>query len=61
MLYKGLQFREKLDNRNVEQESSGQHNKERINDKAVDVKECLIREEIKEKRDADKESSVEEI
>ena len=58
MLYKGLQFREKLkDNRNVEQESSGQHNQEGINDKAVDEKEFLIQEEP----DADKESSVEEI
>ena len=53
--------RETKDNRNVEQESSGQHDKERINDKAVDEKEFLIREEIKEKPDADKESSVEEI
>ena len=53
--------REIKDNRNVEQKSSGQHDKERINDKAVDEKEFLIREEIKEKRVADKESSVEEI
>ena len=53
--------RETKDNRNVEQESSGQHDKERINNKAVDEKEFLIREEIKEKQDADKESSVEEI
>ena len=49
--------RETKDNRNVEQESSGQHDQERINDE----KEFLIREEIKEKQDADKESSVEEI
>ena len=41
--------RETTDNRNVEQESSGQHDKERINDEAVDEKEFLIREEIKEK------------
>ena len=41
--------RETKDNRNVEQESSGQHNQERINDKAVDEKEILIQEEIKEK------------
>ena len=41
--------RETKDNKNVEQESSGQHNKERINDKAVDEKEFLIWEEIKEK------------
>ena len=41
--------RETKNNRNVEQESSGQHNKERINDKALDEKEFLIREEIKEK------------
>ena len=41
--------RETKDNRNVEQESSGQHNKERINEKAVDEKKFLIREEIKEK------------
>ena len=41
--------RETKDNRNVEQESSGQHDKERINDKAVDEKEFLLREEIKEK------------
>ena len=40
--------RETKDNRNVEQ-SSGQYNQERINDKAVDEKEFLIREEIKEK------------
>ena len=53
--------RETKDNRNVEQESSGQHDKERINNKAVDEKEFLIWEEIKEKQDADKESSVEEI
>ena len=53
--------RETKDNRNVEQESSGQHDQERINDKAVDKKEFLIQEEIKEKQDADKESSVEEI
>ena len=53
--------RETKDNRNVEQESSCQHDQERINDKAVDEKEFLIREEIKEKPDADKESSVEEI
>ena len=53
--------RETKDNRNVEQESSGQHDKERINDKAVDEKEFLIREEIKEKLDSDKESSIEEI
>ena len=50
LLYKGLQFREKLkDNRNVEQESSGQYDQERTNDKAVDEKEFLIWEEIKEK------------
>ena len=41
--------RETKDNRNVEQESSGQHDQERINDKAVDEKEFLIREELKEK------------
>ena len=41
--------RETKDSRNVEQESSGQHDQERINDKAVDEKEFLIREEIKEK------------
>ena len=41
--------RENKDNRNVEQESSGQHDQERINDKAVDEKEFLIQEEIKEK------------
>ena len=41
--------RETKDIRNVEQESSGQNDKERINDKAVDEKEFLIREEIKEK------------
>ena len=41
--------RETKDNRNVEQESSGQHDQERINDKAVDEKEFLIWEEIKEK------------
>ena len=53
--------RETKDNRNVEQKSSCQHNQERINDKAVDEKEFLIWEEIKEKPDADNESSVEEI
>ena len=41
--------RETKDNINVEQESSGQHDQERINDKAVDEKEFLIWEEIKEK------------
>ena len=41
--------RETKDNRNVEQESSGQHDQERINDKAVDEKEFLIQEEVKEK------------
>ena len=41
--------RDTKDNRNVEQESSGQHDQERINDKAVDEKEFLIWEEIKEK------------
>ena len=53
--------RETKDDRNIEQESSCQHDQERINDKAVDEKEFLIREEIKENPDADKESSVEEI
>ena len=41
--------RETKDNRNVEQESSSLHDHERINDKAVDEKEFLIQEEIKEK------------
>ena len=41
--------RETKDNRNVEQESSGLHDQERINDKTVDEKEFLIQEEIKEK------------
>ena len=41
--------RETKDNRNVEQESSGQHDQERINDKAVNEKEFLIQEEVKEK------------
>ena len=50
--------RETKDNRNVKQELSCQHNQERINDKAMDEKEFLIQEEIKEKPDTDKESSV---
>ena len=41
--------RETKDNRNVEQESSGQHDQERINDKAVDEKEFYVQKEIKEK------------
>ena len=39
--------RETKDNRNVEKESSGQHNQERINDKAVDEKEFLIGKKLK--------------
>ena len=41
--------KETKENRNDQQESSGQHDQERINDKAVDEKEFLIWEEIKEK------------
>ena len=41
--------REIKDNRNVEQESSGQHHQQRINEKAEDEKEFFIQEEIKEK------------
>ena len=49
------------DNRNVEPESSAQHHQQGINKKAEDEGEIFVWEEIKEKWDADKESSVEEI
>ena len=39
--------KETKDNRNVEQESLGQHNQERINDKAVDEKSFLFGKKLK--------------
>ena len=49
IVVQGSSVQRETKDRNVEQESSGQHDQERINDKAVDEKEFLIQEEIKEK------------
>ena len=49
------------DNRNVEPGSSGEHHQQGIDEKAEDEQEFLVQEEIKEKQDALKESSVEDI